>query len=245
MRRPSSSRFLFATLLSVYNKWMFSPDRFAFPYPLFVTSLHMLIQFILAGVLRYSLPAHFKPEHNPNPRDYVCVVLSFTLRLVPQDANHPELQSQGISHRRDDGDGYRPIKSLPQVHHPLVLQYGSSPALVHPLRTDAPTSYVQVLVANLRALLRLSLSPRKVLLAPRIRHHPHLRWCRSHGRHRNCLPLYRDAHRVLRVCTRWFTMEPDADPTEEATHGDGYTCCDGILARSCNGIHISARKHSG
>ena len=66
-----SRRFLFATLLSVYNKWMFSPDRFAFPYPLFVTSLHMLVQFILAGILRYSLPARFKPELNPNPRDYV------------------------------------------------------------------------------------------------------------------------------------------------------------------------------
>lgn len=71
MSADLSRRFLFATLLSVYNKWMFSPDRFAFPYPLFVTSLHMLVQFILAGILRYSLPAHFKPEHNPNPKDYV------------------------------------------------------------------------------------------------------------------------------------------------------------------------------
>jgi solute carrier family 35 protein C2 len=71
MGTDQSRRFLFATLLSVYNKWMFSPDRFAFPYPLFVTSLHMLVQFILAGILRYSFPAHFKPDHNPNPRDYV------------------------------------------------------------------------------------------------------------------------------------------------------------------------------
>jgi hypothetical protein len=64
------TRFFFATLLSVYNKWMFSLDRFAFPYPLFVTSLHMLVQFILAGILRYSLPRHFKPELNPKPKDY-------------------------------------------------------------------------------------------------------------------------------------------------------------------------------
>jgi solute carrier family 35 protein C2 len=51
---------------------MFSPDRFTFHCPLFATSLYMLVQFILAGILRYSLPTHFKPEqpeHKSNPRD--------------------------------------------------------------------------------------------------------------------------------------------------------------------------------
>ena len=48
-------------------------------------------------------------------------------------------------------------------------------------RTDAPISYVKVLVADLRALLRPSLSPRNILMAPRIRRHSHLRWCRPHG----------------------------------------------------------------
>ena len=65
------SRFFFATLLSVYNKWMFSPDRYGFPSPLFVTTAHMWVQFSLAAVLRYALPRHFRPEQSPNRQDYM------------------------------------------------------------------------------------------------------------------------------------------------------------------------------
>lgn len=69
-----SVRFTFATLLSVYNKWMFSPDRFAFPYPLFVTALHMIMQFLLAASLRWIWPKRFKPEHNPSLKDWGSVL---------------------------------------------------------------------------------------------------------------------------------------------------------------------------
>ncbi|KIJ67490.1 hypothetical protein HYDPIDRAFT_25939 [Hydnomerulius pinastri MD-312] len=64
------SWFLFATVLSVYNKWMFSPDHFAFPYPLFVTTLHMLVQFLLAAVLRSIYPRYFCPDKRPTLRGY-------------------------------------------------------------------------------------------------------------------------------------------------------------------------------
>ncbi|TFK89479.1 TPT-domain-containing protein [Polyporus arcularius HHB13444] len=63
--------FLFATLLSLYNKWMFSPDRYGFPSPLFVTTAHMWVQFSLAAVLRYALPRHFRPEQMPSRQDYI------------------------------------------------------------------------------------------------------------------------------------------------------------------------------
>ncbi|KAI0743880.1 TPT-domain-containing protein [Daedaleopsis nitida] len=63
--------FLFATLLSVYNKWMFSPDRYGFPSPLFVTTAHMWVQFSLAALLRYALPQHFRSERNPSREDYI------------------------------------------------------------------------------------------------------------------------------------------------------------------------------
>lgn len=66
-------RFCFAMILSVYNKWMFSPDLYGFPYPLFVTMNHMFVQFVLSAVLRYVWPRHFRPEHNPQPKDYVWV----------------------------------------------------------------------------------------------------------------------------------------------------------------------------
>lgn len=70
-------RFFFATLLSVYNKWMFSPAHFGFPAPVFVTTIHMVVQFGLAATLRAFWPKKFRPPENPIPRDYVCVVRAY------------------------------------------------------------------------------------------------------------------------------------------------------------------------
>ncbi|KAG1864391.1 triose-phosphate transporter family-domain-containing protein [Suillus subluteus] len=65
-----ASWYIFATILSLYNKWMFSPDHFGFPYPLFVTTLHMSVQFVLAATLRVWFPHHFRPERSPSVKDY-------------------------------------------------------------------------------------------------------------------------------------------------------------------------------
>lgn len=50
--------YTFSLLLSLYNKWMFASS---FPFPLFVTSLHMMIQFILSGIVLWWFP-QFRPE---------------------------------------------------------------------------------------------------------------------------------------------------------------------------------------
>ncbi|KAG0704725.1 TPT-domain-containing protein [Suillus ampliporus] len=65
-----ASWYIFATILSLYNKWMFSPDLFGFPYPLFVTTLHMFVQFVLAAALRICFSHHFRPERSPSAEDY-------------------------------------------------------------------------------------------------------------------------------------------------------------------------------
>ncbi|KAJ3842372.1 TPT-domain-containing protein [Lentinula raphanica] len=64
------SWFFFAILLSMYNKWMFSDSHFNFPYPLFVTSLHMVVQFLLAGLVLNIWPRQFKPERYPTIEEY-------------------------------------------------------------------------------------------------------------------------------------------------------------------------------
>ena len=64
-------RFIFALVLSLYNKWMFAPDHFGFPLPLFVTMLHMLVQSVLASILRFGWPRRFRPDHDPSKEDYV------------------------------------------------------------------------------------------------------------------------------------------------------------------------------
>ncbi|KAF8324438.1 triose phosphate transporter [Cantharellus anzutake] len=64
------SWYVFATLLSLYNKWMFGPKYFGFPNPLFVTSVHMFVQFSLSAVLRRFWPRQFKPKHQPTAEEY-------------------------------------------------------------------------------------------------------------------------------------------------------------------------------
>ncbi|KIM79047.1 hypothetical protein PILCRDRAFT_823899 [Piloderma croceum F 1598] len=50
---------------------MFAPERFGFPYPLFVTALHMFVQFSLAASIRAIWPKQFRPERNPVRNDYI------------------------------------------------------------------------------------------------------------------------------------------------------------------------------
>ncbi|KXT02369.1 hypothetical protein AC578_218 [Pseudocercospora eumusae] len=50
----------FSISISVYNKWMFSAEMLDFHFPLFTTSLHMLVQFSLASAVIFFLP-QFRP----------------------------------------------------------------------------------------------------------------------------------------------------------------------------------------
>ncbi|TFK25559.1 triose phosphate transporter [Coprinopsis marcescibilis] len=65
-----ASWYFFAMVLSLYNKWMFSPQYYGFPAPLFVTTMHMFVQFVLAAMLRFIWPKRFRPKYNPTPGDY-------------------------------------------------------------------------------------------------------------------------------------------------------------------------------
>ncbi|KAJ6602199.1 triose-phosphate transporter family-domain-containing protein [Mycena sp. CBHHK59/15] len=65
-----ASWFFFSTILSVYNKWMFSDKYFAFPYPLFVTTMHFFVQFAMAAFIRAVWPQRFRPARSPTAADY-------------------------------------------------------------------------------------------------------------------------------------------------------------------------------
>ncbi|KAG9019043.1 Triose-phosphate Transporter [Tulasnella sp. 427] len=76
-------RFAFATLLSMYNKWMFTPAYFNFPFPLFVTTMHMAMQFILAASIRRIWPHIFNPPGRPTGQEYIrkCMPCGVTTGL--------------------------------------------------------------------------------------------------------------------------------------------------------------------
>jgi solute carrier family 35 protein C2 len=56
--------YFFSLSISIYNKWMFSENDIVFPFPLFTTSLHMLVQFSLAALLLWIFPS-LRPRHPP------------------------------------------------------------------------------------------------------------------------------------------------------------------------------------
>jgi solute carrier family 35 protein C2 len=48
--------YTFSISISVYNKWMFSKENLDFHFPLFTTSLHMVVQFTCASGVLYFFP---------------------------------------------------------------------------------------------------------------------------------------------------------------------------------------------
>ncbi|CEP13443.1 hypothetical protein [Parasitella parasitica] len=70
--------YIFATILSVYNKWMFSEDHYNFQYPLFVTSVHMIVQFVFSGTSLLVVPK-LRPAKRPTVSDYIYKVLPCAL----------------------------------------------------------------------------------------------------------------------------------------------------------------------
>ncbi|KAK4161973.1 triose-phosphate transporter family-domain-containing protein [Cladorrhinum sp. PSN259] len=58
--------YFFSLLISLYNKWMFSPDKLGFPYPMFTTAVHMLVQFSLASLVLYFVPS-LRPNNPQTP----------------------------------------------------------------------------------------------------------------------------------------------------------------------------------
>lgn len=60
--------YTFSISISVYNKWMFSKENLDFHFPLFTTSLHMLVQFALSSLVLCVLP-RFRPGRDGSPKD--------------------------------------------------------------------------------------------------------------------------------------------------------------------------------
>ncbi|KAM5430263.1 hypothetical protein McanMca71_007258 [Microsporum canis] len=80
--------YFFAVSISLYNKWMFSPGNLNFKFPLFTTSLHMLVQFILASILLYFFPSLRPPLTSPDaamgkPNAPSLTPIFYLTRLVP------------------------------------------------------------------------------------------------------------------------------------------------------------------
>ncbi|KAK3330161.1 triose-phosphate transporter family-domain-containing protein [Apodospora peruviana] len=54
--------YFFSLSISLYNKWMFDPTKLNFPFPLFTTATHMLVQFTLASLVLLAVPS-LRPQN--------------------------------------------------------------------------------------------------------------------------------------------------------------------------------------
>ncbi|KAF2155058.1 TPT-domain-containing protein [Myriangium duriaei CBS 260.36] len=61
--------YAFSIGISVFNKYVLSRDKLDFSYPLFFTSFHMIIQFILASTIMYFIPSLRPQPVNASPSD--------------------------------------------------------------------------------------------------------------------------------------------------------------------------------
>ncbi|RMZ83117.1 hypothetical protein DV738_g1205, partial [Chaetothyriales sp. CBS 135597] len=77
--------YIFSLSISIYNKWMFSDDHLNFPFPLFTTSLHMVVQFLLASIVLLIFP-RFRPVSPATTTTHAKPLITprfYLTRLVP------------------------------------------------------------------------------------------------------------------------------------------------------------------
>ncbi|RMZ91530.1 hypothetical protein DV736_g1252, partial [Chaetothyriales sp. CBS 134916] len=77
--------YAFSLSISIYNKWMFSGDHLNFPFPLFTTSLHMVVQFFLASAVLIIFP-RFRPVSPSSTTSHPKPLITpgfYLTRLIP------------------------------------------------------------------------------------------------------------------------------------------------------------------
>lgn len=82
-----ASWFFFSTLMNLYNSWLFSKKRTNFSYPLFTTSIHMVVQFALSSLFMFFCRRNRKvvprrrngKRARPNMQDYMGKVMPCAL----------------------------------------------------------------------------------------------------------------------------------------------------------------------
>ncbi|KAK1837239.1 putative nucleotide-sugar transporter YMD8 [Podospora conica] len=82
--------YFFSLSISLYNKWMFDPEKLNFAFPLFTTSVHMLVQFSLASIVLFLFPSlrpqnasKSDPTQRHDPEKPLMTKMFYLTRLGP------------------------------------------------------------------------------------------------------------------------------------------------------------------
>lgn len=148
-----------------YNKWMFQSDdaetKVVFPFPLFTTCVHMIVQFSLASLVLYLLP-QFRPRHDSvNPH-------APTRQPPPEplDPNKPLMTRMfyltrigpcGAATGLDIGLGNMSLKFISMTFY-SKRSFSGHYYLTAPT-TNSNSSNVQVLGLGVRTCIRIHIPP--------------------------------------------------------------------------------------
>ena len=143
-----------------YNKWMFTEKYLNFKFPLFVTCLHMLVQFCLASLVLYFVP-RLRPRSDSitNPHNHYHVKRNTTeddKPLMTRMFYFTRIGPCGAATGLDIGLGNMSLKFISLTFYSMFFstRFKDPRALIH-LPSD-----VQILLPSVRPHVRLPFSPR-------------------------------------------------------------------------------------
>ncbi|GMI48766.1 hypothetical protein TrCOL_g11164 [Triparma columacea] len=123
--------FLFSSLLSIYNKFVFGTR--GFPYPLFMTSFHFLLQWIVSYILTTFYPLKFYNLSTPSSptsttattpskiKSKSTTAPSFLLPLINQISSVPPMTLDSFSYITSGGVSTLPILTFLSLSLPIGL----------------------------------------------------------------------------------------------------------------------------
>ena len=143
-----------------YNKWMFTEKYLNFKFPLFVTCLHMLVQFCLATLVLYCVP-RLRPRSDSitNPQNHYHVRRNATQDdkpLMTRMFYFTRIGPCGAATGLDIGLGNMSLKFISLTFYSMF----SFAIFIHLRVLTDFLSDVQILLPSVRPHVRLPLSPR-------------------------------------------------------------------------------------
>ncbi|KAK0753926.1 triose-phosphate transporter family-domain-containing protein [Schizothecium vesticola] len=142
--------YTFSLSISLYNKWMFDPEKLNFAFPLFTTSVHMLVQFSLASIVLFLFPSlrpqnasRSDPTQRHDPEKPLMTKMFYLTRIGPC----------GLATGLDIGLGNTSLKFITLTFYTMCKSSSLAFVLLFAFlfRLESPTLRLTAIIATMTA----------------------------------------------------------------------------------------------
>ncbi|KAK3945355.1 hypothetical protein QBC46DRAFT_303285 [Diplogelasinospora grovesii] len=144
--------YMFSLSISLYNKWMFDKGKLNFPFPMFTTATHMLVQFTFASLVLYFIPS-LRPQnafrrsdmgqsrHEAEPERPIMTKMFYLTRIGPC----------GIATGLDIGLGNTSLKFITLTFYTMCKSSSLAFVLIFAFlfRLESPTWRLVAIIATM------------------------------------------------------------------------------------------------